>query len=333
MEQYKLSSSNKNFEIKTGYHKAQSFIGVRKKNQLQIRHYSTISVYTLVHGNRVVHNLIKGDIIDLRSNEMSHQDFQLENVIEFWSALTSVICIQEHDRAATGLVLFLNTDDISHTSNVNNTYFWDKGTNTKIWNFNPKENGIVLSADLNGGEKKNKTVKRLRPLSSIHPSIRWCIIFILPFQYILNVYMFKVNMEKICLILYDINSHFKISDECIDFTMMGGFRLKSEYSWSITEVKSKKFLIVGNSCSGSNRYYCGTVRSFNPLKSCYEKIVLRNALIGQGTGLTKVRIFKKKHMQARWERREKIKYHIDYGIEDVYTAIRSKFYAILLLKL
>jgi len=33
-------------------------------------------------------------IINLRSNEMSHQDFQLENVIEFWSALTSVMCIQ-----------------------------------------------------------------------------------------------------------------------------------------------------------------------------------------------------------------------------------------------
>lgn len=47
-------------------------------------------------------------------------------------------------RSYRSRILFLNTDDISHTSNVNNTYYRDKGTNTKIWNFNPKENGIGI---------------------------------------------------------------------------------------------------------------------------------------------------------------------------------------------
>jgi len=32
-------------------------------------------------------------IIDLRSNEMPHQDFQSENLIGFWCTLTSVSCI------------------------------------------------------------------------------------------------------------------------------------------------------------------------------------------------------------------------------------------------
>lgn len=42
----------------------------------------------------------------------------------------------EHGHAAPGLVLFHYTDDISHTSNVNNTYYQDKRENTKIWNLN-----------------------------------------------------------------------------------------------------------------------------------------------------------------------------------------------------
>jgi len=54
------------------------------------------------------------------------------------------IWFTEHGRAATGLVLFHYTGDISHTSNVNNTYYRDKGENTKIWNFNPTENGKEL---------------------------------------------------------------------------------------------------------------------------------------------------------------------------------------------
>ncbi|KAE9544123.1 hypothetical protein AGLY_001812 [Aphis glycines] len=34
------------------------------------------------------------------------------------------------------------------------------------------------------------------------------------------------------------------SDECIDFTMMGGFRWQSEYPWCIIEFKSKHFSTI-----------------------------------------------------------------------------------------